>query len=186
MHYLFVGLGNKGNEYKNTRHNIGFDFVDAFAEKYSSSWSKSKYHSDICDIRISDAKITLMKPMTYMNESGVAVLGYKTSYKITNSQIYVFHDELDIDFGRIKYKIGGGSAGHNGIKSIDRAIGNDFHRIRYGIGRSQNTNMEVSDYVLSKFSSDEMKKNESIINKFIENFTIDYFENIQELINFIK
>ncbi len=186
MHYLFVGLGNKGSEYKNTRHNIGFDFIDAFAEKYSSPWSKSKYHSDICDIRIDDTNITLIKPMTYMNESGVAVLGYKTAYKIGNSEIFVFHDELDIDFGRIKYKVGGGSAGHNGIKSIDRAIGNDFHRIRYGIGRSQNPNMEVSDYVLSKFSLDEVEKNKSIINKFIENFTIDSFENIQELINFIK
>jgi PTH1 family peptidyl-tRNA hydrolase len=186
MHYLFVGLGNKGNEYKNTRHNIGFDFVDAFAEKYSSSWSKSKYNSDICDIRLDGVKITLMKPMTYMNESGVAVLGYKTAYKINNSQIYVFHDELDIDFGRIKYKIGGGSAGHKGIKSIDRSIGNDFHRIRYGIGRSQNPNIEVSDYVLSKFSSEEIVESKNIITKFVENFTINSLQNIQDLINFIK
>ena len=157
--FLVVGLGNPGKEYADTRHNIGFQYLDFIAEYYKISWhSKNKFNAQISDIfEIDGSKILLCKPQTYMNLSGEAVQLIANFYKIKPQNILVLHDELDIPLGKLLYKFGGGTAGHNGLKSIVSKLGNDFHRIRIGIGRSDLPNQSVADFVLQDFSSLERK-----------------------------
>lgn len=160
---LIVGLGNPGSEYQDTRHNIGFRAVDALAGIFSFSWTESKkFKANIAMGFVESTKLILLKPSTYMNLSGESVQLVKAYYNINIDDIIVIHDELDIDLGRIKYKKAGGSAGHNGIKSIDQSIGNEYHRIRIGIGKP--IRGDVSNYVLGKFSPDEEEKVSSILN----------------------
>jgi PTH1 family peptidyl-tRNA hydrolase len=154
--HLFVGLGNIGKEYENTRHNAGFICVDEIIKKYNFSGPIKKFNADIYNGIIDDKKIIIAKPRTYMNRSGIAVSQIKAFYKIVSENIYVFHDDLDLAFCRVKYKIGGGDAGHNGIKSIQDMIGKNFHRIRVGIGRPE-FKSDVSDFVLKKFDEEELK-----------------------------
>ncbi|MCA9337373.1 aminoacyl-tRNA hydrolase [Candidatus Saccharibacteria bacterium] len=155
---LIVGLGNIGKEYTNTRHNIGFHCVDAFVMQQDfPKWStKSDLHCDISRSTIGNMSIVLIKPDTYMNESGQAVQAAKQYFKIPNSQILVIHDELDLEFGTIRTQNGGGAAGHNGIKSIIQHCGDDFARIRIGIKNERAAKMDSADFVLAKFTGDEM------------------------------
>lgn len=157
--FLVVGLGNPGKEYTNTRHNIGFQYVDFIAKYYNISWhSKNKFNAQISDIfEIDGHKILLCKPQTYMNLSGEAVQSIASFYKIKLHDVLVLHDELDIPLAKLLYKFGGGTAGHNGLKSIVNKLGNDFHRIRIGIGRSNLPNQSVADFVLQDFSSIESR-----------------------------
>lgn len=152
---LIIGLGNPGSEYEDTRHNAGFLALDAIADRLSFNFQdSSKFEAEIASGQIAGKKIFLLKPQTFMNLSGRSVSKVKNYYKIDISDIIVIHDELDIDLGKIRHKIGGGSAGHNGIKSLDSNIGKDYHRIRIGIGRPDNQ-AEVSDFVLKKFGKAE-------------------------------
>lgn len=155
--FLVVGLGNPGKEYANTRHNIGFQCIDFIAEHYKVSWhSKNKFNAQISDIFGTDGhKILLCKPQTYMNLSGEAVQLIANFYKIKPQDILVLHDELDIPLGKLLYKFGGGTAGHNGLKSIASKCSHDFHRIRIGIGRSNLPNQSVADFVLQDFALTE-------------------------------
>ena len=163
MMFLFVGLGNIGNEYENTRHNTGFLAVDKIIQEYNFINQGKKFHSEIWTGSINCEKGIIIKPQTYMNNSGVAVSEIANFYKIPPENIFVFHDDLDLKLGKIKYKIGGGSAGHNGIKSIDSMVGKDYHRIRIGIDRPQFG--DVINFVLKKFSEDERISIENVLIK---------------------
>lgn len=152
MPKAIVGLGNPGPKFKNTRHNIGFRILDNLADKYSCSWPL-KNNLEYCEININNNNIILVKPLTFMNNSG-QVMKFLTNKNIKPEEILVIHDELEMSFGKISFKYGGSARGHNGLKSIISYIGPDFYRLRFGIGRPENR-QEVPDYVLSNFSEDK-------------------------------
>lgn len=164
---LLVGLGNYGLQYENTIHNAGFIFIDGILRKINSSttWNE-KYSGLYVAENFQGKKIIFIKPQTYMNNSGVCVAQFKNFYKIQNDGIFVFHDEIDLPMGKIKVKTGGGNAGHNGLKSLDAHIGNDYHRIRIGVGRPPNKEQEVGNFVLSKFSENDLEHIKDISNIF--------------------
>ncbi len=150
---LIVGLGNPGSEYSQTRHNIGFMAMDFLEKKYSLSW-KEKFKGLYSQISVGDEKIYFLKPQTYMNLSGESVSGLCAFFKIGVSDILVIYDEIELPFGTLVFKKGGGLAGHNGLKSIVAQMGSqDFLRLRMGVGRP--VHGDVASYVLSKFTSEE-------------------------------
>ena len=150
--FLIVGLGNPGVEYQGTRHNVGFMVADALAETYKFSVFKSKFDGLIAEGSIGGEKCFLLKPQTYMNLSGNSVLKAAAFYKILPENIVVIHDDMDLQPGQIKAKLGGGTGGHNGLKSIDSHIGQNYNRIRLGVGHPQATGEAVVNHVLSRFS----------------------------------
>lgn len=153
--HLIVGLGNPGEKYKKHRHNIGYKVVDDLQAKFGEDGFKEKFHGQYCAATINKVKVLLLKPGTYMNRSGVAVQECFQFYKIPKPNIIVIHDDLDLHLGRIKVKIGGSNAGHNGLKSIDAFVGNDYVRVRFGIAHPGHRD-RVSDYVLSDFTKAEL------------------------------
>ena len=157
--WLFVGLGNPGNQYAKNRHNVGFMSMDSVQKEFPSFGSyKSKFQGLISEGRIGGGKAILLKPQTYMNNSGQSVAKAASFHKIEPENIIVFHDELDIDAGTVRVKQGGGTAGHNGLKSIQEHLGTpDFWRVRIGIGRPPHEDADVSNYVLRDFSKEEQK-----------------------------
>ncbi|HJD56057.1 MAG TPA: aminoacyl-tRNA hydrolase [Rickettsia endosymbiont of Pyrocoelia pectoralis] len=180
---LIIGLGNPGKEYERTRHNIGFIAVDKLAEQYNSSFSsKKKFNCEIAESSSNSQKLIFIKPSTYMNLSGKSVISVKTYYNIPLEKIFVIHDDIDLDIGRIKCKTGGGNGGHNGLKSIDGTIGNNYNRIRIGVGRPQN-NQDVADYVLNNFPKSEYATAEQAINKITENFDLILENKLEEFKN---
>ena len=153
---LVIGLGNVGKKYELTRHNFGFICVDMLADAHRAKWKNDvKFSSQIATVSIDGKKVILVKPQTFMNLSGEAVQKIKAFYKLENKDIVVIHDELDIDFGLIRTRSGGGSAGHNGLKSIIQHIGEDFGRIRAGIGPKSPEQIDSADFVLQKFSKEQ-------------------------------
>ncbi|WP_341760177.1 aminoacyl-tRNA hydrolase [Candidatus Endowatersipora endosymbiont of Watersipora subatra] len=148
---IIVGLGNPGPRYEKNRHNIGFMVIDAIHRHYELSDWRPQFHSLIAEGNIEFHKILLIKPMTFINKSGNAVSEALKYYKIPTDKILVFYDELDLEPCRIKVKIGGGSSGHNGIRSIDAYIGKQYQRVRIGIGHP-GYKEKVYKYVLSNFS----------------------------------
>ncbi|PJB71505.1 MAG: aminoacyl-tRNA hydrolase [Alphaproteobacteria bacterium CG_4_9_14_3_um_filter_47_13] len=154
---LFVGLGNPDHQYKENRHNIGFMVVDAIADEYGFPPFKSKFQGQISEGLIAGQKIILLKPQTYMNNSGQSVKAAAHFFKIPPAHIIVFHDELDVAPGKVKIKQGGGNAGHNGLKSIQAHLGTaDFWRVRMGIGHPGDKS-RVHSYVLSDFAKAEQE-----------------------------
>lgn len=143
-----IGLGNPGPRYDYTRHNAGFMMVDSLAEKYNGTWQE-KGNMAIAEIVIGDKKILLVKPLTFMNDSG-DVMAALAKKGVKANNILVVHDELEKSFGKINFKVGGSHRGHNGLRSIISKIGPDFLRLRFGIGRP-NDRSQVSDYVLDQF-----------------------------------
>lgn len=160
---LIVGLGNPGNEYKNTRHNVGFMAIDALAPD-GAVWKKEK-NALTARTEIDGFKIIFAKPQTFMNNSGEAVAPLMAFYKIPLENVVVIHDDMDLKLGSLREKTGGGSAGHNGIKSIDNAIGKEYRRIRIGIGhpRDFESPIDPADWVLGKFDSEQLKQIKSVI-----------------------
>lgn len=157
---LVAGLGNIGREYDSTRHNIGFDCLDYFVEKTEEidGWiDKKDLKCHMASGQLGQTRVIAIKPTTYMNLSGEAVQATMNFYKIPLDQVVVVHDELDIDFGQIRTRMGGSSAGHNGIKSVTAAIGEDYGRIRIGIGPKQPEQIDSADFVLQKFSKTEQE-----------------------------
>lgn len=145
---LIVGLGNIGYQYTNTRHNAGFWMVDEIARRYNATWSlETKFFAEVSRIKVNNQDFFLLKPQTFMNLSGKAVVALALFYKILPEQILVIHDELDFKPGVVKLKLGGGNGGHNGLKDIDRVIGKNYWRIRLGIGRPLDASKMVG-YVL--------------------------------------
>jgi len=156
---FIIGLGNPGRKYSATRHNIGFTILDNFAKNKSLQW---KEYKDLAEISVTDDLI-LVKPMLFMNNSGSAVLPLVKKYDPNYSGIIVIHDDLDVNFGRIRIKKGGSSGGHNGVQSIIERLGTDeFIRMKIGIGRPD-CGLDGADFVLSKFNSEETKQIKSII-----------------------
>ena len=168
---LFVGLGNPTPDSENNRHNIGFKVIDAINKKFSLSKQKPKFKGLLTTGIIEDEKIYAIKPLTFMNNSGICIRELLEYFKIDVEDVIVFHDDLDIEFGKIKAKFGGSDAGHNGIASIDKFIGKDYSRVRLGIGKPK-TKMEVSDYVLQNFDEDETAGIEKISNNINESISI--------------
>jgi len=168
---LFVGLGNPTPDSKNNRHNIGFKIIDAINSKYGLSKQKPKFKGLLTTGNIGDEKVYAIKPLTFMNNSGICIRELLEYFKMESGDVIVFHDDLDIDFGKIKAKFGGSNAGHNGIASIDKFIGKDYSRVRIGMGRPE-TKLNVSDYVLNDFNEDEKNDLEKITNNIIESLAI--------------
>ncbi len=153
--WLIIGLGNPGDRYKHNRHNIGFMAIDQIARDYSFPPFRKKHQAEITEGRIGNQKLILVKPITYMNNSGQAARAISSFYKIDTKRTVCIHDELDLPPGTVKVKDRGGAAGHNGIKSMIAHLGSqDFWRIRMGIGHPGDKN-RVSDYVLSDFAKSE-------------------------------
>lgn len=152
--YLLVGLGNPGSDYAGNRHNIGFMAVDDIHRHYSFQAFRSKFQGEVADGKIAGEKVLLLKPTTFMNESGRSVAEAARFYKIAPEHVIVLHDELDLAPGKIRVKKGGGLAGHNGLKSIAAHIGPDFHRVRIGIGHPGEKG-RVTGHVLKDFSKSD-------------------------------
>lgn len=152
---MIIGLGNPGAKYVATRHNIGFILVDAIAESDGKSW-RSKFQSEEQKLTIATRDVVLLKPQTFMNLSGQAVAAAAKFYKIKPRDMLVIHDELDLAPGRVKLKMGGGHAGHNGLRSIIEHMGPDFERMRVGIGHPGDK-AQVSNYVLHDFAKSDQE-----------------------------
>lgn len=158
--WLIAGLGNPGASYAQQRHNAGFMVIDALARAYDAPPMKSAHHALCSKVTIADMPCMLVKPQTFMNLSGQAMLGIATFYKIAPEKILVIHDDLDLKLGQLRMKIGGGHGGHNGLRDMDARMGKDYWRLRIGIGHPRDSNtpqMEVSDFVLQNFSADEQR-----------------------------
>ncbi len=154
--FLIVGLGNPGREYMDTRHNVGFMALDALSREYGLPFqTKSRFNSQLALGENNSESVVLCKPETYMNLSGETVQSVSAYYKISLDKTIVIHDDIDLRFGKIGYKNGGGAGGHNGLKSIDKHLGPNYHRIRIGIGRPEDPAYEISNFVLGKFSQEE-------------------------------
>ena len=151
---LFVGLGNPTPDSENNRHNVGFKIIDAINKKFSLSKQKPKFKGLLTTGNIGNEKVYAIKPLTFMNNSGICIRELIEYFKIDAHDVIVFHDDLDVEFGKIKAKFGGSSAGHNGVASIDKFIGKDYSRVRIGIGKPK-TPIEISDYVLQNFDEEE-------------------------------
>ena len=161
--YLIVGLGNPGKTYSNNRHNVGYKIIDNIKEKHNFPEFSKKFKSEFSKSELNKNILFLLKPTTFMNNSGIALKEIKDFYNINIKNIYVIHDEIDLDQGHVKLKKGGGHNGHNGLKSIDRLIGKNYNRIRVGVSRpsklyKEDINENISNWVLSDFSSDEKKQ----------------------------
>ncbi|MCX4511375.1 MULTISPECIES: aminoacyl-tRNA hydrolase [Streptomyces] len=161
--WLVVGLGNPGPGYADNRHNVGFMVADLLAERIGGKFKRAaKTQAQVVEGRIgpvgpANRRVILAKPMSYMNLSGGPVVALRDFYKVPTARIVAIHDELDIDYGALRLKLGGGDNGHNGLKSMTKAMGADYHRVRFGIGRPPGR-MQVADFVLKDFSSMERKE----------------------------
>jgi len=158
-----VGLGNPGSDYAKNRHNIGFMAVDEIVHRYSLAPFRSKFQGQLCEGKIAGQKVLILKPTTYMNESGKAVQAAMAFYKLPIQDIIVFHDEMDLVAGKIRMKTGGGHAGHNGVRSIQSHIGSGFQRVRLGVGHPGDKE-KVVGHVLKDFS----KADQQWLDKMIE------------------
>ncbi len=168
---LFVGLGNPSPNNTNNRHNVGFLAIDAINTKFKLSKQKPKFKGLVTTGMINHQKVYAIKPLTFMNSSGICIKELLEYFKIESKDVFVFHDDMDIDIGKVKVKFGGGNAGHNGIESIDKNIGKQYSRIRIGIGRPKNNSTGV-EHVLDNFSSDEKQYIEEVTTNITESLPI--------------
>ena len=168
---LFVGLGNPTPDSLNNRHNVGFKIIDSINKEFGLSKQKPKFKGLLTTGNINNKKVYAIKPLTFMNNSGICIRELIEYFKIDAENVIVFHDDLDVEFGKIKTKFGGSSAGHNGIASIDKFIGTDYSRVRIGIGKPKD-NIEVADYVLQNFDEDEVLSIEKISKNITESISI--------------
>lgn len=154
--FLVVGLGNPGRQYQGTRHNIGFHVVDELVERSRPGGWRTERDAEVMRIALGSDEIVVVKPMTFMNRSGEAVSRLSRFFKLPLGRIIVVHDELDIPFGSFRVKLGGGDAGHNGLRSISQLLGGPaYYRVRVGIGRPLITQMAIADWVLGSFGPAE-------------------------------
>ena len=151
---LFVGLGNPTPDSQNNRHNVGFKIIDSINKEFGLSKQKPKFKGLLTTGNIGNKKVYAIKPLTFMNNSGICIRELIEYFKIDAEDVVVFHDDLDVEFGKIKTKFGGSSAGHNGIESIEKFIGKEYSRVRIGIGKPKNE-IEIADYVLQNFDEEE-------------------------------
>ena len=168
---LLVGLGNPTPDSNDNRHNVGFKIIDSINQKFGLTKQKPKFKGLLTTGNISNKKVYAIKPLTFMNNSGICIRELIEYFKIDAEDVIVFHDDLDVDFAKIKVKFGGSSAGHNGIESIDKFIGKDYSRVRVGIGKPEKK-MEVSDFVLTNFTEEEKVDLEKVIQNIIDSMPI--------------
>ena len=168
---LFVGLGNPNPNNSNNRHNVGFLMIDAINQKFKLSKQKPKFKGLLTTGNINEQKVFAIKPLTFMNRSGICIKELIEYFKIDVKDVFVFHDDMDIDMGKVKVKFGGSNAGHNGIESIDKNIGKNYSRVRIGIGRPKK-NSTSADHVLENFSNDEKGNVEKITKNITESLSI--------------
>jgi PTH1 family peptidyl-tRNA hydrolase len=184
--YLIAGLGNPGQQYAGTRHNIGFMMLDHFAEKNNLTFTDSKWKALVSKAVVWDESVVLLKPQTFMNLSGMAVAQAVNFYKLPPANIIVIHDDLDMEFGRLKIVSGGGDGGHKGIRSIIEHLGTkNFPRIKIGIGRPP-TPVPPDKYVLSTFNSEEKKMIEQKMSLVIEGLRVSLQQGISAAMTFIN
>ncbi|HEX5469355.1 MAG TPA: aminoacyl-tRNA hydrolase [Gaiellaceae bacterium] len=152
---LMAGLGNPGRDYADTRHNVGFMVADELARRHGGSW-RGKFSGEVVDVRVDGARAAILKPQTFMNESGRSVAAAARFYKVEPDALLVVHDEVDLELGRLQVRLGGGLAGHNGLRSVAQQLGTpDFLRLRIGVGRPERGDPRpVADWVLSPFEPD--------------------------------
>ncbi|WP_329033404.1 aminoacyl-tRNA hydrolase [Streptomyces sp. NBC_01725] len=168
--WLIVGLGNPGPGYAANRHNVGFMVADLLAGRIGGSFKRAqKAQAQVLEGRVGpmgpgSRRVVLAKPLSYMNLSGGPVAGLRDFYKVPTANIVAIHDELDIDYGALRLKLGGGDNGHNGLKSMTKSMGPDYHRVRFGIGRPPGR-MQVADFVLKDFSSVERKELDFLVDR---------------------
>ena len=168
---LFVGLGNPNPNNSNNRHNVGFLVIDAINEKFKLSKQKPKFKGLLTTGKINEQKVFAIKPLTFMNSSGICIKELVEYFKIDVKDIFVFHDDMDIDIGKVKVKFGGRNAGHNGIDSLDKNIGKNYSRVRIGIGRPKKDSTGT-DHVLDNFSNDEKGNVEEVTKNITESLSI--------------
>lgn len=153
---VIAGLGNPGSAYCNTRHNIGFDLIDHIAANYSVTWKNSvRFEAETAVLQTDNLKLMLIKPSTFMNHSGRSIGAVLRYLKLSPESLLVIYDDLTLDLGRTKLSLSGGSGGHNGIENLLTKVGQGFARYRIGIGAKPQKEMDLADYVLSKFTKDE-------------------------------
>ena len=168
---LLVGLGNPNPNNTNNRHNVGFLVIDEINKKFKLSKQKPKFKGLLTTGNINEQKVYAIKPLTFMNSSGICIKELIEYFKIDVKDVFVFHDDMDIDLGKVKVKFGGSNAGHNGIESIDKNIGKNYSRIRIGIGRPQK-NSTGADYVLDNFSNEEKDNMQEVAKNIIGSLSI--------------
>lgn len=168
---LVVGLGNPGGDYARNRHNIGFMAVDEIVHRHGFSAWRNKFQGEVAEGRLGSQKVLVLKPMTFMNESGRSVAAAAQFYKIPPEDIVVIHDELDLAAGRLRVKVGGGHAGHNGLRSIQSFIGADYKRLRLGIGHPGEKS-KVTGHVLKDFSKAEQDWLEPMLDALAKHFPL--------------
>ncbi|GAA2456248.1 aminoacyl-tRNA hydrolase [Streptomyces macrosporus] len=188
--WLVVGLGNPGPDYAANRHNVGFMVADLLAGRIGGKFRTHRSRAQVLEGRLGapgagGRRVVLAKPMSYMNLSGGPVAALRDFYKVPRAHLVVVHDELDIDYGALRLKRGGGDNGHNGLKSITKALGPDYHRVRFGIGRPPGR-MPVADFVLKDFSSVERKELDYFVDRAadaVECLVLDGLERAQNTYN---
>ncbi|WP_031068795.1 aminoacyl-tRNA hydrolase [Streptomyces sp. NRRL S-118] len=189
--WLIVGLGNPGPEYAGNRHNVGFMVADLLAERVGGKFKRAqKAQAQVVEGRIGppgpgNRRVILAKPMSYMNLSGGPVTALRDFYKVPTAHVVAVHDELDIEYGTLRLKLGGGDNGHNGLKSMTKAMGPEYHRLRFGIGRPPGR-MQVADFVLKDFSSGERKELDYFVDRAadaVECLVIEGLERAQSAYN---
>lgn len=180
LDYILVGLGNPDKKYENTRHNAGFMAIDCIADKLNTTIDKAKFKSLCQTVTISDKKCLLLKPMTYMNLSGEAVLEALKFYKLDTSKLIVFYDDISLEPGFVRIRRKGSHGGHNGIRSIiDLTKKDDFKRVKIGVGKKPHPDYDLANWVLSKFTDNDLKNLQKVlencfeISSFIVNDEID-------------
>ncbi|MEU2851230.1 aminoacyl-tRNA hydrolase [Streptomyces syringium] len=188
--WLIVGLGNPGPEYAANRHNVGFMVADLLAERMRAKFKAHKSRAQVVEGRLgapgpSSRRVVIAKPMSFMNLSGGPTAALRDFYEVPVERIVAVHDELDIDYGQLRLKLGGGDNGHNGLKSITKALGPDYCRVRFGIGRPPGR-MQVADFVLKDFSSTERKELDFEVDRAadaVETLIVDGLERAQGTYN---
>ncbi len=192
--FLIAGLGNPGARYENTRHNVGFQIIDAIAREQKLSLNLTKWEADYCRASLWGARVFLIKPQTFMNLSGKSVARFADFFKINPGHILVIHDDIDMHSGRLKLVAGGGPGGHNGIRSLIQLLGTrDFFRLKYGIGRPGKDGIHaaipVERFVLSSFSDEELSLlNEriSVVMQGVDRFVAKGSQKAMDVLNVIK
>ncbi|MGW7486043.1 aminoacyl-tRNA hydrolase [Streptomyces sp. NPDC054786] len=188
--WLVMGLGNPGPEYARNRHNVGFMVADLLAERMGGRFKAHKARAQVVEGRSgapgpSSRRVVVAKPLSFMNLSGGPTTALRDFYKVPVGNIIAIHDELDIDYGALRLKLGGGDNGHNGLKSITKSLGAEYHRVRFGIGRPPGR-MQVADFVLKDFSSAERRELDYFVDRAadaVETLIVDGLERAQSTYN---
>ena len=179
---LVIGLGNPGLKYKETRHNLGFNAIEVLADKFKISEFQDKFDGKMAKATIFNQEVIFFLPMTFMNNSGIPISKLVNFYKISLNDIFVIFDDLDLAVGKMKIKMGGRDAGHNGLKSIDSHVGKNYNKIKIGIGRPALSSM-VTNYVLNKFDESEFDRVNFMLNFLAENFNLILNEQHEKFLN---